>query len=81
MRPSEIVNNIVTAFPTVPKLDTALSEPLYSIESDASAFKVLATDYCENTELVVTLKKYFGEGLEIETGTVTKEQPRFEFFK
>ena len=61
MRPSEIVNNIVTAFPTVPKLDTALSEPLYSIESDASAFKVLATDYCENTELVVTLKKYFGE--------------------
>lgn len=56
MRPSEIVNNIVTAFPTVPKLDTALSEPLYSIESDASAFKVLATDYCENTELVVTLK-------------------------
>ena len=27
------------------------------------------------------LKKYFGEGLEIETGTVTKEQPRFEFFK
>ena len=57
MRPSEIVNNIVTAFPTVPKLDTALSEPLYSIESDASAFKALATDYCENTELVVTLKK------------------------
>ena len=32
-------------------------------------------------ELVALLKKYFGEGLEIETGTVTKEQPRFEFFK
>lgn len=68
MRPSEIVNNIVTAFPTVPKLDTALSEPLYSIESDASAFKVLATDYCENTELVVTLKKYFGEKTSILPG-------------
>ena len=32
-------------------------------------------------ELVALLKKYFGEWLEIETGTVTKEQPRFEFFK
>ena len=32
-------------------------------------------------ELVALLKKYFGEGLEIETGTVTRAHPRFEFFK
>lgn len=59
MRPSEIVDNIVTAFPNVPKLDTALLDSLYPIESDASAFRALATGYRENTALIATLKKYF----------------------
>ena len=45
--------------------------------SDVNAAEVQAAA----DELVALLKKYFGEGLEIETGTVTKEQPRFEFFK
>ena len=45
--------------------------------SDVNAAEVQAAA----DELVALLKMYFGEGLEIETGTVTKEQPRFEFFK
>ena len=32
-------------------------------------------------ELVALLHRYFGDGIEIETGTVTKDVPRFEFFK
>ena len=32
-------------------------------------------------ELVELLHRYFGDGIEIETGFVSKEQPRFEFFK
>ena len=31
-------------------------------------------------ELVALLKKYFGDGLDIEVGTVTREHPRFDFF-
>ena len=45
--------------------------------SDVNAAEVQAAA----DELVALLKKYFGEGLEIETGTVTKAHPRFEFFK
>lgn len=32
-------------------------------------------------ELVVLLRRYFGDDIEIETGFVTKKQPRFEFFR
>ena len=32
-------------------------------------------------ELVDLLHRYFGDGIEIEVGYVSKEQPRFEFFK
>ena len=32
-------------------------------------------------ELAALLHRYFGDGIEIETGTVTKDAPRFEFFK
>ncbi len=32
-------------------------------------------------ELVELLHRYFGDGIEIETGFVSKEEPRFEFFK
>ena len=45
--------------------------------SDVNAEEVhKATD-----ELVDLLHRYFGDGIEIEVGYVSKEQPRFEFFK
>ena len=44
--------------------------------SDVNAAEVQAAA----DELVALLKKYFGEDLEIETGTVTKGHPRFDFF-
>lgn len=45
--------------------------------SDVNAGEVQAAA----KELMELLRKYFGEGLEIQWGTVTKEQPRFEFFR
>ena len=32
-------------------------------------------------ELAALLHRYFGDGIEIETGVVTKDAPRFEFFR
>ena len=32
-------------------------------------------------ELIDLLHRYFGDSIEIEVGYVSKEQPRFEFFK
>ena len=31
-------------------------------------------------ELALLLRRFFGDGIEIETGTVTKDAPRFDFF-
>lgn len=45
--------------------------------SDVNAGEVQAAA----KELMELLRKYFGEELEIQWGTVTKEQPRFEFFR
>ena len=44
--------------------------------SDVNAAEVQAAA----DELVALLKKYFGDGLDIEVGTVTREHPRFDFF-
>lgn len=44
--------------------------------SDVNAAEVQAAA----EELAALLRKYFGDGVEIEMGTVTKEQPRFDFF-
>ena len=32
-------------------------------------------------ELVTLLRRFFGDGIEIEAGVVTRDSPRFEFFK
>ena len=45
--------------------------------SDVNAAEVQAAA----DELAALLHRYFGDGIEIETGTVTKDAPRFEFFK
>ena len=34
----------------------------------------------KHDDLVALLHKYFGDSIEIETGTVTKDHPRFDFF-
>lgn len=45
--------------------------------SDVNADEVRAAA----DELVTLLRRYFGDGIEIETGVVTKDAPRFEFFR
>lgn len=45
--------------------------------SDVNADEVRAAA----EELVTLLRRYFGDGIEIETGVVTKDAPRFEFFR
>ena len=32
-------------------------------------------------ELAALLRRFFGDGIEIEAGVVTRDSPRFEFFK
>ena len=51
------------------------------LEKDGKFVLIDSGDIEHRDTIVALLKKYFGEGLEIETGTVTKEHPRFEFFK
>ena len=45
--------------------------------SDVNADEVRAAA----EELAALLRRYFGDGIEIETGVVTKDAPRFEFFR
>ena len=45
--------------------------------SDVNADEVRAAA----EELTALLRRYFGDGIEIETGVVTKDAPRFEFFR
>ena len=45
--------------------------------SDVNADEVQAAA----DELVTLLRRFFGDGIEIEAGVVTRDSPRFEFFK
>ena len=60
------------------KITEATKAILFPIDgfSDVNAAEVQAAA----DELVALLHKYFGDSIEIETGTVTKDHPRFDFF-
>ena len=60
------------------KITEATRAILFPIDgfSDVNAAEVQAAA----DELAALLHKYFGDSIEIETGTVTKDHPRFDFF-
>ena len=61
------------------KITGETSAILFPIDgfSDVNAAEVQAAA----EELTALLRRYFGDGIEIETGVVTKDAPRFEFFR
>ena len=48
---------------------------------DAALRELSEETGAEADELIDLLHRYFGDGIQIEVGYVSKEQPRFEFFK
>lgn len=60
------------------KITEATKAILFPIDgfSDVNADAVQAAA----DELALLLRRFFGDGIEIETGTVTKDAPRFDFF-
>ena len=65
-------------FPERGKITEATKAILFPIDgfSDVNADAVQAAA----DELALLLRRFFGDGIEIETGTVTKDAPRFDFF-
>lgn len=57
--PSIEIETIKNAFPKIEVLHYSREAKLHNIETKESAFKKLAENYCENSEIVNTLKGYF----------------------
>ncbi len=57
--PSEIVETAEAVIPEINKINTSLQDKIYNVESDDSAFSVLAENFNENNVIRSTLLSYF----------------------
>ncbi len=59
--PSEIIETAMAVIPDLTEQSTSSLDKLYSVESDDSAFSLLAENYNNNTPLRSSLLKYFND--------------------